>query len=319
VLIEHGNRYDSWNAVPHDELRRLRSALSRREKPPPLPSIPGSELVKRAINKVKETHAFIDLLKPETAAAFPLLAVLKPSVFRQLQEVWDLYGRALAAGYFRFDADGIPTDKTNIGTAPQAEPTPREERFFELARYLGGEGEGRDMGAAQRLAGFVRLWKAARTPPEQAAQIDRLYKALRAFIDDHYLAFDTTREVQTYLKPARAAARRGFRFVIYGHTHLVKRVVLNEGAHYLNTGTWIDLMRLPNAVVHGPPPEAKRMLRAFADDLAHNRLDAYREHIPSFAHITDDERGDVRADLFLFHEPGKVERLADGTLRSFLA
>jgi hypothetical protein len=96
-------------------------------------------------------------------------------------------------------------------------------------------------------------------------------------------------------------------------------VALSKGAFYLNTGTWMDLMRLPDAVINGPAGEAKQALRIFADDLAHNRLDAYRERIPSFAQITDNERGDVTADLFLFHGPGKVERLADGPLRRFHA
>src|SRR5205085_1009003 len=34
VLIEHGNRYDSWNVISHDALREVRSALSRGEKAP---------------------------------------------------------------------------------------------------------------------------------------------------------------------------------------------------------------------------------------------------------------------------------------------
>ncbi len=42
LLIEHGNRYDMWNVVPHDRLREVRSAVSRREPPPQLPDIPGS-------------------------------------------------------------------------------------------------------------------------------------------------------------------------------------------------------------------------------------------------------------------------------------
>src|SRR5439155_7172313 len=31
VLIEHGNRYDEWNVVTHDTLRRVRSVQSRAE------------------------------------------------------------------------------------------------------------------------------------------------------------------------------------------------------------------------------------------------------------------------------------------------
>ena len=45
LLIEHGNRYDGWNAVDHDGLRRLRAALSRREEAPTITIQPGSEMV----------------------------------------------------------------------------------------------------------------------------------------------------------------------------------------------------------------------------------------------------------------------------------
>jgi UDP-2,3-diacylglucosamine pyrophosphatase LpxH len=41
VIIEHGNRYDSWNVVSHDGLREVRSALSRRESPPSFESSAG--------------------------------------------------------------------------------------------------------------------------------------------------------------------------------------------------------------------------------------------------------------------------------------
>jgi len=34
LLVEHGNRYEGWNVVAHDSLRRLRSALSRGEPAP---------------------------------------------------------------------------------------------------------------------------------------------------------------------------------------------------------------------------------------------------------------------------------------------
>src|SRR5262249_39609660 len=42
LLVEHGNRYDGFNQVDHDALRRLRSHLSRREEPRDLfPVQPG--------------------------------------------------------------------------------------------------------------------------------------------------------------------------------------------------------------------------------------------------------------------------------------
>jgi UDP-2,3-diacylglucosamine pyrophosphatase LpxH len=61
VLIEHGNRYDAWNVIDHDALRRLRSAISRREAAVEMPSPAGSRLVIDVMNVVKEKLRFVDL------------------------------------------------------------------------------------------------------------------------------------------------------------------------------------------------------------------------------------------------------------------
>ena len=64
MLIEHGNRFDAWNAVPHGALRRLRSQLSRRlPTAPDFPALPGSRLVVDVMNPLKKQYPFIDLLQ----------------------------------------------------------------------------------------------------------------------------------------------------------------------------------------------------------------------------------------------------------------
>jgi UDP-2,3-diacylglucosamine pyrophosphatase LpxH len=93
VLIEHGNRYDRFNQIDHDALRRTRSLLSRKQPIPDelkLEACPGSKLVASVINRIKQTYSFVDLLKPETEAMMPLLLALEPSVADEL-------GRVLAA------------------------------------------------------------------------------------------------------------------------------------------------------------------------------------------------------------------------------
>jgi hypothetical protein len=81
VLIEHGNRYDSWNVIAHDQLREVRSAMSRGEAPPLFESPAGSRLVINIMNKIKAKFTFVDLLKPEDAALLPLRAALNRSSF----------------------------------------------------------------------------------------------------------------------------------------------------------------------------------------------------------------------------------------------
>lgn len=90
ALIEHGNRYDPFNAVDFDALRRVRSIQSRglavpddRRLVPP----PGSQLVAEVMNPLKQHYPFIDLLKPEAGAAVPLLLALAPGARRHIARV----------------------------------------------------------------------------------------------------------------------------------------------------------------------------------------------------------------------------------------
>lgn len=81
LLIEHGNRYDGWNAIPYGAIRAYRSLLSRGEPNDfRLLSPPGSRLVAEIMNPIKSRYRFIDLLKPENEALIPLLAALEPDV-----------------------------------------------------------------------------------------------------------------------------------------------------------------------------------------------------------------------------------------------
>ncbi len=99
VLIEHGNRYDPWNVVEHDAFRRHRSLLSRNESSHGFQAPAGSHLVAGVINQIKSDYPFIDLLKPETEAALPLLLALAPGyrahIFAAAKLALSAYGRRL--------------------------------------------------------------------------------------------------------------------------------------------------------------------------------------------------------------------------------
>src|SRR5207244_2236158 len=80
ALIEHGNRYDRYNQVDHDALRRARSLQSRGLRPADhgvvLKPAPGSRMVAEVMNPIKARFPFVDLLKPETEAVLPILLTL---------------------------------------------------------------------------------------------------------------------------------------------------------------------------------------------------------------------------------------------------
>jgi UDP-2,3-diacylglucosamine pyrophosphatase LpxH len=330
VLIEHGNRYDAWNLVPHGLLRHVRAKLSRGEEPRHYPRVPGSELVVRVMNDLKRQYRFLDLLKPETHAALPLLAVLEPSLLKELEEAVRLFKgfwQFLRSRVPRFDRDGRPTNP-EYTAARVRRPAPRErqvEAALDLARALAGAGGAEQVASFGALKPLWQIFRAvgaakkARKDEEtrrmQRQAVDRLYAALRHYFPALGSTFLTGHEEDVYLRPARSAARRGFKAVLFGHTHLVKRMPLEGGAHYLNTGTWANLLRVPDALFGKDETKAKQALHGFAEDLANNRLDGWLEHLPSFARLDWDDAGCLQGqDVYLFHENERVERVADGAL-----
>jgi UDP-2,3-diacylglucosamine pyrophosphatase LpxH len=106
ALIEHGNRYDSWNQVDNDGLRRVRSFQSRlQDVPQKYNFVPpaGSEMVTGVINTIKLDYPFVDLLKPETSAVLPILLALEPCYRSRLAKLALLYKRTLRHGLANAD------------------------------------------------------------------------------------------------------------------------------------------------------------------------------------------------------------------------
>lgn len=310
VIIEHGNRYDRFNQVDHDGLRRLRSVQSRREKLPSRAQFAapaGSRLVAEVMNPIKEEFAFVDLLKPENGAVIPTLLALRPSFRNGVLDVV----KALGPGVFRGVAhDGEPKFAGNIHAA--GEPTGH------FAGTMGSSGQAsmhnRSHSAAdtsvevnasalpsrseatpeqivfgERVA--LALAKEACTAPAQSSlgdNLDWLRSTLQLFIarsDGTFeerlpallaalrlLAVDRSfsEDIETapeYEDAARKLASAGFRYVIFGHTHLPKQVKLPNGGKYLNSGTWADRIRLPPGIFDPDEEKALAALRAFAVDL----------------------------------------------------
>jgi len=355
LLIEHGNRYDSWNMVNHDELRQVRSALSRRQPPPLLSVQPGSEMVIKVVNPLKAKYSFIDLLKPEDSAVPPFLAVLEPSTMATLRRLFEAARLGAESRQKWSDEDGMASGEAagkGRGALQEVRSVfsyvARELNMYDLASAMTNTEDVEDVEEAapkpsvmehmKREASateqdltpalsFAQLWSLARAGDKhRTALLRRLRKALLARAEDEAQAFRLDYESPAYLDPARQSARRGFQVVVYGHTHLVRRVHfqgddVKAGALYLNTGTWADLMRVPDAILRPDTPEDQAMeeLCAFADDLAQNRLDRWRHHRPTFARIDlgDDLRVES-ADVYLYtdsgREPGGGEHIPDGDI-----
>ena len=99
--------------------------------------------------------------------------------------------------------------------------------------------------------------------------------------------------------------------VIFGHTHLAKKIDLDGGAVYLNTGTWADLMRLPASVYVGSQAEGTKALKEFLQHVKANDIKAFRRQVATFARIDLDARGKLEhAGTYFFDADGKTSPIS---------
>ena len=312
VLVEHGNRFDEWNAVPHGALRRVRSQLSRTlPLRPEFPALPGSRLVVDVMNPLKQQYAFIDLLKPEDAGALPIVAALGAGGVR---EVWQFFQRYRQTWSVDYDENREPLDQEYIGAGDQS-----DQQMFDLAQDIASGGDASQVGA---VGDFLQGVAGAVTEKVRAARREALFKAFRGSAGRHRDAFDVGKENDTYLVPARAAAASGFQVVVYGHTHLAKRIDLGTSGSgfpvYLNTGTWADLMRVPDAIWSASEDQARKELAAFVADLESNKLEKWRRGVPTYARIEIDGDAVQSADV-CFADGDGGERVTTAALLQRLA
>jgi UDP-2,3-diacylglucosamine pyrophosphatase LpxH len=166
---------------------------------------------------------------------------------------------------------------------------------------------------AGQLAGNVESASAllaarrAQTPDERLRQ---LHAALRRLNRDDG-SFDLGREERNYIEAARETARAGdFDAVLYGHTHLPKRVAMDVGGRrrwYINTGTWCDVMQLPGEV-GGEYEAAGPVLAEFADALVRNDYGKYVRRYLSYAELVVEPEGGRLAGeprLYSYCGPGR--------------
>jgi hypothetical protein len=119
------------------------------------------------------------------------------------------------------------------------------------------------------------------------ARLPALRQAFRALEGDPTWREDVE-SGRRYLDAARKLAgsegnRRGYRYVVFGHTHHAKRQELaEEGAVYLNSGTWANLMKFP--VLPEDEVGALATILQFAEDVKANNYDTEDSTIDGPAH-----------------------------------
>jgi UDP-2,3-diacylglucosamine pyrophosphatase LpxH len=255
VYVTHGNEADPWNHVDHEALRRaaharmLGQAFNAREWVPNA----GTKLVIDVMNTIKETHPFIDLLKPETRAAVRTLSVLAPKT------LWALFD-ALPA--FAEAASAHAGTHVVLGPGRQvlAEAPPVVRLLGEASRSVSQAGGLQTAALHDRVTqlqqtgkrpvdlvsddggtlGYPRAWWDWLTGRDPA---EALRDALRDWVQDDE-SFNL-KDSDSVCRGILSQVGTGVDVVITGHTHLPRWITAQDrNLVYLNAGAWARVIGL---------------------------------------------------------------------------
>jgi UDP-2,3-diacylglucosamine pyrophosphatase LpxH len=324
ALIEHGNQYDAWNKVDHGALRRLRSRQSRgllhegndRFSPPA-----GSQLVADVINAIKSQYRFVDLLKPETDAVLPLILALEPGFRRHIGRIAArcVAGKAAStrsaiagdiastrSGHESFGGDlAARPGQISQARAPSSDPLstmlnalmPGESAEFLSAIDDSVGGDIASVNALGRWRGWARLLVGS-------SQYERRLVALRLalqVLEQHQIFERSVESLPEYRTAAMKLAARGFRYVIFGHTHVARHVTSSDTATYFNTGTWADLIEFPADVLRRGEEQA---FREFVEHMRTGEIRRWINFRPTYVRLDVDERERVAHAELVDYEAG---------------
>ena len=295
LLIEHGNRYDDANANDYAHLRALASFLSRGETPDALATVTvstGSQLVTRVVNPLKRVYPFVDLLKPEGELLAYLVFALEPGLVRQYLGDFGL----LFSAQRKADAnsDGRPPGATeNVAGESKAIDEEIRARFPELFDKIHQPAE--NVGFGDLFSGFFGSVLSdsiselvRKNKPIPAERVAKARVSLRRLLAGDR-SFDRSGPDGQYgVAAARLVKDPGVESVVMGHTHLARHIGPADKATYINTGTWADLVTVPEEVL------ADGADQALADFLKNLVLDqGVRSFRPTYADVLVREDGTV--------------------------
>jgi hypothetical protein len=155
--------------------------------------------------------------------------------------------------HIEFDERGIPMDVRNIASGIWN----KEKEPIDLANELYTEQLG-DITVVDDLKHVFELRQLARSVKDKDKPLHKLYVALRARAESTWQTFDVNREAEQFIKPAQAAADRGFKVIVFGH-HAAGPGPISCRCR---RRSWLERKR-----------KASRPLVQFVEDLRLNQLD----------------------------------------------
>lgn len=253
VLVAHGDLFDDWNRIDHASFRQAANRISFGFSSPRdhgyAPPI-GTRLIVEYVLRLRVRYPWIDALKPEREAVFPILYEFLESSERPKFRSLLKYALGTLNESFVSEIARRYSPSRLVRTEREADLSPR--RNFE--NWLAEEGT------------LVRN-------SIQAVPQNLISKLRRASAEDHFFelfAPDANARFIPFLSSL------GTDLVILGHTHAAKACLLEKGL-YLNSGTWAQLLQLPKT--ESPDEKWQAFLAALhaGHDLGQSR--------PTFLHL----------------------------------
>lgn len=176
----------------------------------------------------------------------------------------------------------------------------------QIAEIDPGSQLGRDVSAgdfASRIFGFAALLF-GRTSQPYTKRLPALLRAMRGLQNPD--TFNPDKETaKEYLNAASELARDGgFRYVVFGHTHLAKKVPLGDGRFYFNSGTWADVLQFPIEILTSQE-DAAVALESFIESMKAGDFQKWTPFRPTYVRLDVGDDGRVaQADLVRFEQAG---------------
>jgi UDP-2,3-diacylglucosamine pyrophosphatase LpxH len=298
ALIEHGNRYDDANQNDWTSLRAIASALSRCEEAKiKLKASVGSRIVEKIISQLKPEYPFIDLFQPQGELVALLLFAFEPSLAWHMNWIGSMLRGAVLE---RRNARGAqPRETRNV--TDLSEHTYDQEladafgKIYEdlrtttqqvsISDWAGVFSPGKD--------GIAAIFQRGEPVPPQRLHQIRL--AMRRLLLADASASSWDGPGQQYGEAAKRMIQNsngGIQTVVMGHTHLARQIGTGQRADYINTGAWVDVVRVPPEVLaDGADDELSNCLRHLKEGVG-------RQFLPTYADLRVEADGHVsRAQL----------------------
>ena len=275
-------------------------------------------LVTEVFNPLKRKFRFLDLLKPETGAVLPLLLALHPNLSAVLNAIVTFGKISPRLATSGFDGPAIPSQDGQLAalsSRPHATLADilKQELGSDagLFKVLGGEigqlSAGSTWETIQKLSANIGKWLTEQNNLFVAIGSDgqrrkQLLVALRKLKNDS--TFNPAYEKLEYLDAAKAMAKSGgFSTVIFGHTHLPKKidnlVYEDRSFRYINTGTWADVIQIPTALFDDGP-DGRVALEAFVNAMSDSKFSGYVGRYLSYAEVVLENDRVQDAELYSY-------------------